>query len=37
MIKHQKHSMNYIDNVYLPGSNPELAVGNFIADSIKGK
>jgi hypothetical protein len=30
MIKHQKHSMNYIDNVYLPGSNPELAAGSFI-------
>lgn len=29
--------MNYLAHVYLSGSNPELAVGNFIADSIKGK
>lgn len=30
MIKYQKYSMNYIANVYLSGSNPELAAGSFI-------
>jgi acyl carrier protein phosphodiesterase len=29
--------MNYLAHVYLSGSNKELAIGNFIADHVKGK
>lgn len=29
--------MNYLAHVYLSGENPQLALGNFIADHIKGK
>ncbi len=29
--------MNYLAHLYLAGDNPDLIVGNFIADSVKGK
>jgi acyl carrier protein phosphodiesterase len=29
--------MNYLAHVYLSGDNDELAIGNFIADQVKGK
>lgn len=29
--------MNYLAHVYLSGSNKHLAIGNFIADHVKGK
>ena len=29
--------MNYLAHIYLSGNNKEIAVGNFMADSIKGK
>ena len=29
--------MNYLDHIYLSGDNEELIIGNFIADSVKGK
>lgn len=29
--------MNYLGHIYLSGSNKKLMVGNFIADSVKGK
>jgi len=29
--------MNYLAHLYLSGSNPNLIIGNFIADSVKGK
>ncbi len=29
--------MNYLAHLYLSGSNPDLIIGNFIADAVKGK
>jgi len=29
--------MNYLAHIYLSGNDPELKIGNFIADSVKGK
>jgi acyl carrier protein phosphodiesterase len=29
--------MNYLAHIYLSGDNDELKIGNFIADSVKGK
>lgn len=29
--------MNFLAHIYLSGNNPELTVGNFMADPIKGK
>ncbi len=29
--------MNYLAHLYLSGSDPNLIIGNFIADSVKGK
>jgi len=29
--------MNYLAHIYLSGDNKELKIGNFIADSVKGK
>ncbi|MGB8704823.1 MAG: acyl carrier protein phosphodiesterase [Gillisia sp.] len=29
--------MNYLAHIYLSGDNPQLKIGNFIADSVKGK
>ncbi len=29
--------MNFLAHIYLSGGNPELTIGNFIADSVKGK
>ena len=29
--------MNYLAHIYLSGENDELKIGNFIADSVKGK
>ncbi|WP_121668053.1 acyl carrier protein phosphodiesterase [Mesonia aquimarina] len=29
--------MNYLAHIYLSGKNDELKIGNFIADSVKGK
>jgi acyl carrier protein phosphodiesterase len=29
--------MNYLAHLYLAGSDPDLIVGNFIADAVKGK
>lgn len=29
--------MNFLAHIYLSGENPELTIGNFIADSVKGK
>lgn len=29
--------MNYLAHIYLSGNNTELKIGNFIADSVKGK
>ena len=29
--------MNYLAHIYLSGNNDELKIGNFMADSIKGK
>lgn len=29
--------MNYLAHIYLSGDDPDLIIGNFIADSIKGK
>lgn len=29
--------MNYLAHLYLAGNNPDFIIGNFIADSVKGK
>ena len=29
--------MNFLAHIYLSGDNPQLKIGNFIADSVKGK
>ena len=29
--------MNYLAHILLSGDNPEIIIGNFMADSIKGK
>ena len=29
--------MNYLAHVYLSGADPDLSIGNFIADQVKGK
>ncbi|GGX25447.1 ACP phosphodiesterase [Aquimarina muelleri] len=29
--------MNFLAHIYLSGEDPELTIGNFIADSVKGK
>ncbi len=29
--------MNFLAHIYLSGNNPEVTIGNFIADGIKGK
>lgn len=29
--------MNYLAHIYLSGEDPEIKIGNFIADSVKGK
>lgn len=29
--------MNFLAHIYLSGNDPELKIGNFIADSVKGK
>ncbi len=29
--------MNYLAHIYLSGDDPEIKIGNFIADSVKGK
>lgn len=29
--------MNYLAHIYLSGNDPDLKIGNFIADSVKGK
>ena len=29
--------MNFLAHIYLSGENPEIQIGNFIADAIKGK
>ena len=29
--------MNYLAHLYLAGDNPDLIVGGFIADAVKGK
>ncbi len=29
--------MNFLSHLYLSGNSEELIIGNFIADSVKGK
>ena len=29
--------MNFLAHIYLSGDDPELKIGNFIADAVKGK
>ena len=29
--------MNYLAHIYLSGGDPEVTVGNFMADAVKGK